>query len=136
MARSGFRLASTDGCRYTASVDSRICSGLCEINHLLSLGRLFVTMAMGQADQVVKTEEGAPSVAQMPEAAHDQVGPVRDRPAAHPRDLVGAAREQAAELHRQQAARVAHRASSSLHRNLIVRSAFNLKNDTGPIISG
>jgi hypothetical protein len=93
-------------------------------------------MAMGQADQVVKTEEGAPSVAQMPEAAHDQVGPVRDRPAAHPRDLVGAAREQAAELHRQQAARVAHRVNSSLHRSLIVRSAFNLKNGTGPTISG
>jgi hypothetical protein len=136
VARSGFRLASTDGCRYTASVDSRICFGLCAVNHLISLGRLFVTMAMRQADQVVKTEEGAPSVAQMPEAAHDQVGPVRDRPAAHPRDLVGAAREQAAELHRQQAARVAHRVNSSLHRSLIVRSAFNLKNGIGPIISG
>src|SRR6478735_9531459 len=136
VARSGFRLASTDGCRYTASVDSRICFGLCEVNHLISLGRLFVTMAMRQADQVVKTEEGAPSVAQMPEAAHDQVGPVRDRPAAHPRDLVGAAREPAAELHRQQAARVAHRVNSSLHRSLIVRSAFNLKNGIGPIISG
>lgn len=136
MARSGFRLASTDGCRYTVSVDSRICFGLCAVNHLISLGRLFVTMAMRQADQVVKTEEGAPSVAQMPEAAHDQVGPVRDRPAAHPRDLVGAAREPAAEHHRQQAARVAHRVNSSLHRSLIVRSAFNLKNGIGPIISG
>jgi len=93
-------------------------------------------MAMRQADQVVKTEEGAPSVAQMPEAAHDQVGPVRDRPAAHPRDLVGAAREPAAEHHRQQAAQVAHRVNSSLHRSLIVRSAFNLKNGIGPIISG
>jgi hypothetical protein len=136
VARSRFRFASTDGCRYTASVDSRICFGLCEINHLLSLGRLFVTMAMGQADQVVKTEEGAPSVAQMPEAARDQVGPVRDRPAAHPRDLVGAAQEPAAAHRRQQAARVAHRVNSSLHRSLIVRSAFNLKNGTGLTISG
>jgi hypothetical protein len=93
-------------------------------------------MAMRHADQVVKTEEGAPSVAQMPEAAHDQVGPVQDRPAAHPRDLVGAAQEPVAEHRRQQAARVAHRVNSSLHRSLIVRSAFNLKNGTGPITSG
>ena len=94
-------------------------------------------MAMRLADQVVKTEEGAPSVAQMPEAAHDQVGPVRDRPAAHPRDLVGAAQEEpVAEHRRQQAVRVAHRVNSSLHRSLIVRSAFNLKNGIGPIISG
>jgi len=70
----------------------------------------------------------------MPEAAHDQVGPVRDHPAAHPRDLVGAARDPAALPRRQQAVRVVHHASS-LHRSLIVRSAFNLKNGIGPITS-
>jgi hypothetical protein len=71
----------------------------------------------------------------MPEAAHDQVGPVRDRPAAHPRDLVGAAREEPVAEFRRLAVQVAHHVSS-LHRSLIVRSAFNLKNGIGPIISG
>jgi hypothetical protein len=48
---------------------------------------------------------------------------------------VGAAREPVAEHRRQQAVRAVHHVSS-LHRSLIVRSAFNQKNGIGPTISG